>query len=101
MFLVQLFDSYTFATPPSMAHAAESASLWDILSVCGITHSFYHHTCIGTGKNGYLCNNHVPWKSRGNALHQLEVLFECSPDNSLVPKLQYVAGLLFCKLITA
>ncbi|KAH2805291.1 hypothetical protein KXV23_000370 [Aspergillus fumigatus] len=79
-----------------MAHATESASIWDILRVCGITHPSYHHTCIGTGKNGYSCNNQVPRKFRRNALHELEIL-SCSPNNSLAPKLQYAAALLCCK----
>jgi hypothetical protein len=81
-----------------MAHATESVPLpWDILAVCGIAHPSYHHTCIGTSGTGYSCNNQVPQTSRRNALHQLEILSKCSPNNSWAPMLQYVAGLLLCK----
>lgn len=70
---------------------------WDPLTTCEIIDPCQHRTCIGVTKDGAPCRNKVSKKSRETASHRLEILAMCPINESLVSKLQAIAGLLLCK----
>ncbi|KAE8132140.1 hypothetical protein BDV38DRAFT_275334 [Aspergillus pseudotamarii] len=94
LFSIASLQSCYTATMPQPVEAPRQR--WDPSTICETIDPSRHCTCIGVAKNGDACRNKVSKESREMASHRLEILSMCPINESLVSKLQEIAGLL-CK----